>query len=272
MRIAHITDLHVARSPAFGEYNAKRLLGYVNYRLFRSRRYREQIAREALLRTMHGNPPDLVLLTGDITQHGLDAEFDAAEELLSIITDKGVPIIAVPGNHDIYGHFDRERLHAFLHRVAKPLEHDEMGIYRFPGVEILPLAQGIPTPLFFSYGRQNPKELELALKLWAEPANGVMRLVCGHYPVIDPHGGRLVYFHGLREAEMLIDFCKEHKVSGYFCGHNHKRFAALMPGGCMQYAAPALSAVKNAASEWVSVYECSPGSERPLDMGRLDPS
>lgn len=267
MRIAHITDLHVARPPAFGEYNTKRVLGYINYRLFRSRRYREHVAEAALRRLMEERPPDLVILTGDITQHGLDVEFDAAEELLSIVTGGGVPVIAVPGNHDIYGHISPVRLDTFLRNISGSLECDENGVFRFDDVEILPLFQGIPTPPFFSHGRQKSAELSRAKTLWSDPPDA-MRLVCGHYPVIDPHGGRLVYFHGLRNAEKLIDFCRDHQVAGYFCGHNHKRFAAEMPGGCMQYAGPALSSVRHADREWISVYECRPGLKHPLDAGR----
>lgn len=264
MRIAHITDLHVARAPCFSEYNPKRLLGYVNYRLFRSRLYQEKVAAAALA-AMMTNPPDLVLLTGDITQHGLDSEFDAAETLLSPVTGGGVPIIAVPGNHDIYGRVNRDRLQRFLDALLLGKYPDRQGVFHFDGVEVLPLAQGIPTPLFFSHGRQNSGELRRAGEVWTEPARGAMRLVCGHYPVIDSHGGRLLYFRGLREAAKLVNFCRDHAVAGYFCGHNHKRFAAPMPGGCVQYAAPALSSVKNAQSEWVSVYECGPGLEHPKD-------
>lgn len=266
MRIAHISDLHIARSPSRGEYNPKRLLGYVNYRLFRSRRYPEHAAREAVERLME-RPPDLVILTGDITQHGLDAEFDAARQLLSPISGHGIPIIAVAGNHDIYGHTNQGRLYALLEQLALPAHPDRRGVYRFPGVEILPLSQGIPTPLFFSHGLQRSGELRRAGDLWKGPPEGVMRLVCGHYPVIDPHGGKLLYFRGLRKAEALVAFCADHQVSGYFCGHNHKRFSAPMPGGCMQYAAPALSAVRHADKEWVSVYECGPGLEHPRDEG-----
>lgn len=263
MRIAHISDLHVARAPVLGEYNAKRFLGYLNYRLVRARRYRESVAAEAIAGLV-ASSPDLVLLTGDITQHGLDSEFDRAGELLAPLAAAGIPVIAVAGNHDIYGHADRPRLESLLENLALGLEADEWGIVRFPGVEILPLFQGIPTPPFFSHGRQNLDELDRAGEAWAEPPGGVMRLVCGHYPVIDPHGGRLVYFHGLREAQSLIDFCAKHRVSGYFCGHNHKRFAAPMPGGCMQYAAPALSAVRGVGKEWVSIYECGPRFAHPL--------
>lgn len=265
MRIAHISDLHVARAPGIGEYNAKRFLGYLNYRLVRSRRYQERVAAAAL-DNLAESPPDLVLLTGDISQHGLDQEFAAAENLLSVLTRRNIPVLAIAGNHDIYGAATTKRLDQLREKLALGLRPDENGIIHFPGVDLLPLAQGIPTPIFFSHGRQNPSELASADRAWADPPNGVMRLVCGHYPVIDPHGGRLLYFRGLREAQLLIDFCERRHVAGYFCGHNHKRFAAPMPGGCTQFAAPALSSVRGIGKEWISVYECAPGNAHPVDV------
>lgn len=267
MLIAHISDLHIARAPLLAEYNAKRLLGYVNYRLFRGRVYREYIAEEALA-ALAEDPPDLVFLTGDITQHGLLAEFDAAERLLSVLTRHNIPIIAVPGNHDIYGAATAEYLKAFIDRLSLAVREGGDGIIRLPGVEILPLEQGVQTLPFFSYGIQSEEELARAAVAWADPPNGVMRLVIGHYPVIDSHGGRLLYFRGLREASLLIDFCERHQVAAYFCGHNHTRYVAAMPGGCVQYAAPALSCVRQAAEEWISVYECDPALSRPVERER----
>lgn len=264
VRIAHITDLHIARPPTPGEYNIKRLLGYINYRLFRSRLYREHIARNALTRLME-NPPDLVLLTGDITQHGLNAEFDAAAELLSPLLNLDIPVIAVPGNHDMYGPASAKRLGALIKTLLLDLKPDEQGLFRFPGVEILPLSQGVQTPPFLSYGRQNSGELRRAREVWAEPANETMRLACGHFPVIDSHGGTFMSIRGLRDPEKLIEFCHTHSVSGYFCGHNHKRYLSPMPGGCVQYAAPALSSVKNVETEWISVYRCEAGFKHPKD-------
>lgn len=269
MLIAHITDLHVARPPRSGELNAKRLLGYINYRLFRSRLYREEIARAAVAK-LADSPPDLAVLTGDITQHGLDSEFDAARELLAPLSAKGVPVIAVPGNHDIYG--DDElgagltRLGRFTTDILLDLRPDVQGIFRFPGVEILPLMQGVPTPVFCSYGKQTSGELRRAREVWTGPPDGVMRLALGHYPVIDSHGGRLLYVRGLRDAAKLIDFCRDHQVAGYFCGHNHKRYTAPMPGACVQYAAPALSSVRNSGNEWISVYRCGPDLKNPVDV------
>lgn len=265
LRIAHITDPHVARTPAWREYNAKRLLGQINYRLFRRRRHRESIAAAALRRLVDMQP-DVVLLTGDITQHGLDAEFEAAERLFSILSDAGIPVALTAGNHDVYGDSDPKRLENLRQTLALGQAPDAHGILHLPGVEILLLEQSVPTPPFFSHGRQDEAELARASLAWAAPPDGVMRLVGGHYPVIDPHGGGLLHFRGLRQAEKLIAFCSERQVAGYFCGHNHKRFSAEMPGGCRQFAAPSLSAARSGTQSWVGVYECGPALPQPKEL------
>lgn len=257
VRIAHVTDVHVARPLTFAESNPKRILGYVNYHLFRRRRYTEEAARAALVGMLEGpgglsssasspSLPDCVLLTGDITQHGLDAEFAAARELFAPVAARGIPILAVPGNHDVYGRGMSPALCALIKDWAAPLVPGDGGIYRCAGAEILPLFQCVPTPPFCSYGRQDPEELARAHGVWAKPPEGVVRIVTGHFPVIDPHGGKLLRYRGLRRAEALIRFCAEHSVAAYFCGHDHKAFVEAMPGGCVQYAGAALSAVKGA--------------------------
>lgn len=275
MRIAHISDIHVARSLTFGDWNPKRLLGSINHRLFRSRLYTGEVAQQALAKAL-ADKPGLVVLTGDMTQHGLDAEFAGVRELLAPVTGAGIPVIAVPGNHDIYGRDVSPALAGLLRDLAGGLVSGSTagGVIRCGSadesansgagggaVEILPLFQCIPTPLFCSYGRQDVFELERAGEFWQAPPQGVTRIVIGHYPVIDPHGGKLLRYRGLRGADLLMDFCAAHSVSAYFCGHDHKRFTAPMPGGCVQYAAPALSSVRTAARgrDLVRIYECGGG-------------
>ena len=53
---------------------------------------------EALVRMATGLAPDLVVLSGDITQRARDAQFEAARAFVDRI---GAPVLAVPGNHDI---------------------------------------------------------------------------------------------------------------------------------------------------------------------------
>jgi 3',5'-cyclic AMP phosphodiesterase CpdA len=52
--------------------------------------------------------PDAVLVTGDLAEHGADAEYAAVRELLAPLA--GVPLLVLPGNHDdraaLRRHFD----------------------------------------------------------------------------------------------------------------------------------------------------------------------
>jgi 3',5'-cyclic-AMP phosphodiesterase len=48
--------------------------------------------------------PDVLLLSGDLADHGLDAEYEVAAELLSTVT---IPLVVYPGNHDVRTRFVR---------------------------------------------------------------------------------------------------------------------------------------------------------------------
>lgn len=53
---------------------------------------------QALLSTVRGLAPDLVILSGDITQRARSAQFAAAARFVAAVA---LPILAIPGNHDI---------------------------------------------------------------------------------------------------------------------------------------------------------------------------
>ena len=46
--------------------------------------------------------PDVLLLSGDVADHGLDVEYEVAAELLSTVT---IPLVTCPGNHDVRTRF-----------------------------------------------------------------------------------------------------------------------------------------------------------------------
>lgn len=72
MLIAHLSDLHIgSQAPD----RLDRVAGYL-------RRLRR--------------PPDAILVTGDVADHGLEAEYAALGTLEAL----GVPLLALPGNHD----------------------------------------------------------------------------------------------------------------------------------------------------------------------------
>jgi 3',5'-cyclic AMP phosphodiesterase CpdA len=54
---------------------------------------------EALVQDIHAVKPDVIVVSGDLTQRARSDEFARATEMLANFS--GTPIIAIPGNHDI---------------------------------------------------------------------------------------------------------------------------------------------------------------------------
>jgi 3',5'-cyclic AMP phosphodiesterase CpdA len=87
MRIAQITDPHMtAGPPEPGGYDAAAALG-------------------AVLERVMQLGPDVVLLTGDLAANGRPEEY---RRLRALVAGLGVPLAAVPGNHDDRDAFARE--------------------------------------------------------------------------------------------------------------------------------------------------------------------
>lgn len=85
MKIAHISDLH------FGNHLPNVL--------------------EAFLRDLNQKKPDIIIVSGDITQRAKAYQFKLVQEFLSQISGK---ILAVPGNHDI-------PFYNIFNRIVRPL-------------------------------------------------------------------------------------------------------------------------------------------------------
>ncbi|MDR0363228.1 MAG: metallophosphoesterase [Planctomycetota bacterium] len=256
--VAHISDLHIARRPPWSQLNFKRLLGYVNYNVSRRIRHRESSVEGALVKLARLRP-DLVIASGDLTQLGLDGELLELRDLLLGLKDTGIPVFIAPGNHDCYAGFHPEALADLRRELSLGHAPDDHGIHHFPGVDILILDQGIPTPPFAAYGRTKAGELEAASGGWADPPSGVSRLVSGHFPVASRGGGKPKPLHGLIDWREMRMFLRGHSVAAYLCGHDHKRYRVELPGGCVQYVAPALP-----LDDGVDVYECSGDGVKPL--------
>lgn len=86
MRIAQISDMHLSRSHGYFYHNW-----------------------EVVLEAVNRTPPDLVVLTGDISFNGADspADLEFAAEQISRIT---APTAVIPGNHDVGDHPHSKKL------------------------------------------------------------------------------------------------------------------------------------------------------------------
>src|SRR3990172_6530337 len=85
-RLAHFSDPHLGPLPAVAlrDLASKRLLGYLNWRRKRGSEFRPEVL-EALVADMRQQRPDHIVVTGDLVNLGLHAEFVGASRWLATL-------------------------------------------------------------------------------------------------------------------------------------------------------------------------------------------
>ncbi|NWK43456.1 metallophosphoesterase family protein [Ralstonia pickettii] len=89
LRVAHLSDLHL-RPQSVGGLEHGDLL--------------DKELQEATIEAVRDHQPDIVVISGDITDTGSARDFEEANRFFSALRTKlgsDVPVIAVPGNHDL---------------------------------------------------------------------------------------------------------------------------------------------------------------------------
>ena len=100
--LAQFSDIHLGPLPkvSVADLASKRLLGYLNWQRSRGRVHADSVLT-ALTADMHAARPDQIVVTGDLVNLGLPAEYRAARAWLEML---GPPhdVTVIPGNHDAY--------------------------------------------------------------------------------------------------------------------------------------------------------------------------
>ncbi len=103
MRLAHISDLHLLDLTGIKLSRLltnRRILGGVNLLLRRAKEYRPEVL-EVLVDDLIREGVDHIVVSGDISNLGLESEFERVFHLLKLLGD-GTRVSVVPGNHDYY--------------------------------------------------------------------------------------------------------------------------------------------------------------------------
>lgn len=197
-RLVHLTDLH------FGAHNPEVV--------------------EALIADINADPPDLVAISGDLTQGGHHAEFRAARAFMDRLR---APTLTVPGNHDITPYNLVER---FTNPYAR--WHQEIGTPTEPDwsddtIAVLGLntARRANWHWDWSRGRVTSKRLNrLVTRLEATPP-GRIRIVVAHHPLLPPETEPQTQVAG-GAAQALKTFAAN-DVALVLAGHLHRGYARL---------------------------------------------
>lgn len=201
-RIAHITDLHFgAEDPA---------------------------VVAALSAELNADRPDLVAVSGDLTQSAHIAEFEAARAFLDGLRS---PWLAVPGNHDIPPYDLVERFTDPYRRWRTLIAAETEPMWRNGEVAVIGLNSARRWGLHWDWsrGRVTRKRLRrLLARLDAAPP-GLVRVVMTHHPLLPPEAAPLLPVAG-RAAAALAALAR-HRVALVLGGHLHRGYARVASGG-----------------------------------------
>lgn len=194
MRICHLSDLH------FGHHDPR--------------------VADALAADVVGAAPDLVVVSGDFTQLGTEAEFRIARAFLDQLQ---LPFFAVPGNHDVPA---RNLLRRFLDPYGAYRRHIDEELEPLLELDGVVLA-GIKTSrraraeLNWAHGsisREQLRRLEARLR---DTTPGALRIVVAHHPLMQPEGSVLKPMRLVRRADMALRTFAELGVRLVLSGHFH---------------------------------------------------
>ena len=169
---------------------------------------------QPLLKAVENAKPDLVAVSGDLTQRARTEEFIAARDFLNAIPFRQ---IVVPGNHDVplYNVFSRfvrrlERYRRFItHELAPFFADDEIAV------------AGVNTARAFTFkdGRINASQMAGLRSRFNHVEEGKTKVVVTHHPFdlpVGAEGGRIV-----GRARQAMKAFAECRVDLLLAGHFH---------------------------------------------------
>lgn len=192
-RLAHLSDLHFGTdAPGLAVVLADRL---------------RRIA------------PDLVIVSGDLTQRARPSQFRAARAFLDGL---GLPWLAVPGNHDIPLYMLPERLIRPFARYRRHISDDLEPGWADGAVQV----QGVNSvnPRTWQAGRLRPDDVRRTCGGFGD-VDGRLRVVAMHHPLMHGPNVRKRLMEGASEALRALAGCGAEVV---LCGHLHAWAAAPM--------------------------------------------
>lgn len=241
MKIAHLSDLHLLAldgAVPFRLFN-KRITGYVNLRL-RREAVHQRFAAQAAAREIRRLGVDHVVLTGDLTNLALEAEFELGLRFLA--EDLGLPperVSLVPGNHDAYtagAHRSRRFARTFASYLRSDLAEPAVAGEAFPFVHlrgpaaIIGVSTALPRPPLLASGAVGRAQLEALARILVHPEVASRTVVVlQHHPIHDPASFVARVLQGLDDSREEARVLAGVRRGLLLHGHLHRRVHRRLP-------------------------------------------
>lgn len=188
--IAHLSDLHFGKIAHAGIVNA-------------------------IVREINARVPDVVAISGDLTQRARRIEYQAASALLEAIEP---PWIVVPGNHDVYPWWmPFSRIFRPLARYRSHISVDDEPSFQLPGLAVLGINSAYGRTV--KGGRIGSRERARIAEFFEGFDVGVFKVILVHHHLtqiqaLGPHDIA-------RNARKTLEIAGEVGVDLVLCGHLH---------------------------------------------------
>ena len=267
--VAHLTDLHlVERDHHKRSGAAKSRLLYLNT----GRKIDPQARFERVCEALRlASRSDHVVVTGDLTEDGTEAQFELLAEALTESKVAPERVTLVPGNHDLY-HDPRgfeAALRGPLRAYAESSKLDHA--LELAGVVVVPISTAMPHRLWFSAGTLSTHS---ASRLHAVARDRALRehalLVAQHHPPLG-HGNALWnWIDGTRAPERSASLLRTHAHVHVLHGHTHqhKSYRVCKDRSNQVHSGAAVLS----SSEHVRFYDARQGELHPLEAPTAVPA
>jgi len=239
LTLIHLSDLHVHMLPRHPRHwKTKRVLGAMNLVLTRRRKFpRERLRR--LLAQVHRMRWDVLVITGDLTQLGLPAEFELLRQEMAPLLARGPErVVVLPGNHD---HYVREgdagtAFYAIFGEYCRT--RDGFAAHPLGGPWWLALWDStLATQVGSAQGRVREETLAATERWLAGLPPGARVVHANHYPVIFPDRFPPTPFHELRNLDSVQAWVARHPMELLLHGHIHRPWV-VAPDGNSRFRGP----------------------------------
>ncbi len=159
--------------------------------------------------------PDVVAVSGDLTQRARNVQFREARAFLDRLPN---PQIVVPGNHDVPLYDVLHRFAAPLRRFRRHISDDPAPFYQDDVMAVI----GINTArsMTFKNGRINARQIALVEQRFAELPASILRIVVTHHPFDLPGGGEETDIVG--RSTIAMRAFADCGVDLFMSGHMHQ--------------------------------------------------
>ncbi len=199
--LAHISDLHFGRL--------------------------DDPVAEALLEDLHQSDPDLIVVSGDVTQHASHREYREVRDYLKRFP---TPPLIVPGNHDLPGWNLPERFLAPTARFRHYIEDDPFPYRESGNIAVLGVDTTRPHGWYFDWsrGRMSLQQIRKIYHTFQNRSSDRLNVVVTHHPFLHPPDGE--FRHIVKGPGDILRTLADGGVDLLLAGHFHKAYSDLAVG------------------------------------------